>query len=287
VTPRRRARLALGAAGLLAIVAAGGCGAETDGGAEYAALGDSYSSGAGIAPVADAGCARSTADFGSLVARRMGYASFEDASCGGATTTDLRTGQVTRGADNRPQLDAVGPRTRLVTLTLGLNDRGLATKLLVPCLTAPGRAPSDACKVLLGANDADADKTYAAAADRLRTALRSIRKAAPRTRIVLVGYPRIFPDEGSCPDRVPIVEAMVPRVRRALEVVNEDWKAVAASVGADYVDTWSMSRGHDVCSADPWVNGATSAPGKAAPLHPFAAFHRAVADAIVGLLKTS
>jgi lysophospholipase L1-like esterase len=287
---RRRVRSTLGIAGVvLALTVPMGCSRSagaTGTGAVYAALGDSYSSGAGIAPVADASCYRSGADFGALVAKRMGYTPFEDVSCGGAATDNLLRPQATQGADNGPQLDAVGSRTRLVTLTLGLNDSGLSSVLLYGC-QAPTGVPSDYCKLLVQSSPAQAEKGFSAAADRLEKALRAIRRAAPSARIVLVGYPRLYPDAGSCPDRVPMAEQMVPVLRDAMETINDKWKRAAADVGADYVDTWSMSEGHDLCSADPWVNGAQDKPGIAAPMHPYPAFHQAVADAIVALLKGS
>jgi hypothetical protein len=102
--------------------------------------------------------------------------------------------------------------------------------------------------------------------------------------VVLVGYPRILPDSGDCPDRLPLAPAMEPRLRAVMKQIDDGWRRAAAAVGVDYVDTWAMSRGHDVCSSDPWVNGASDVAGEAAPLHPFPAFHRAVADAIVALL---
>jgi lysophospholipase L1-like esterase len=260
-----------------------GCGAgrPTAHGATYAALGDSYSSGAGIAPVSDAACERSSANFGSLVAEELGYDSFEDVSCGGATTEDLTTAQA--GAADSPQLDAVGKQTRLVTLTLGLNDQKLSSSLLYACL-APDGEPSVWCQQLLAAPKTGVDQVITAAAQRVEAALRAIHRKAPRARIVLVGYPHYLPDHGDCPDRLPLVPAMEPRIRLALELANERWREAADRVGADYVDTWTLTRGHDVCSADPWINGATTVPGKAAALHPFEAYHRAVAKAIVDLL---
>ena len=64
-----------------------------------------------------------------------------------------------------------------------------------------------------------------------------------------------------------------------------DAQGRAAGVGADYVDTYALSKGHDVCSDDPWLNGAVDKPGQAVALHPFEAFHQAVAAAILRLLK--
>ena len=40
------------------------------------------------------------------------------------------------------------------------------------------------------------------------------------------------------------------------------------------------SRGHDVCSDDPWVNGAVTQPTRALAYHPFAVEQQAVADLV-------
>ncbi|HEX2896305.1 MAG TPA: SGNH/GDSL hydrolase family protein [Marmoricola sp.] len=283
---RRRARRT-GAllVALAALGAAASCGgSDHRDGAEYAALGDSVSAGAGIAPVVDDGCLRSGRNFASLVAERTHYSSFEDVTCSGATTSNLLRPQLTSGATNDPQLDAVGPRTRLVTLSIGLNDDQLTYALLGACLAPSGQA-SSSCGQVLGASPQVVESTLTAAAGRVRDSLRLIRRSAPKARIVLVGYPRYLPDAGSCPDRYPILPAMEAPLRSAWQEVDQLWKAAAASAGADYVDTYALSEGHDLCSADPWVNGTTDLPGKAAALHPFAAFHEAVADRIVQLLQ--
>ncbi len=47
-----------------------------------------------------------------------------------------------------------------------------------------------------------------------------------------------------------------------------------------YVDVWSASQGHDVCSADPWINGQFTDPIRAAGFHPFANEQLAVAGLI-------
>lgn len=263
----------------------GGCGGSDSSGATsgaYVALGDSYSSGAGIAPVRDAACARSGRNYASLVAQRMHAASFTDVTCGGARTTDLVHGQA--HTDNPAQLDPLDRHTRLVTLTLGLNDDNLSGELLFACLSTTG-TPSAPCRQVLDVPPSAVDSAVREAAERVAAALRLVREQAPRARIVLVGYPRILPDVGDCPARLPLVPAMEPLLREVLRKIDEAWRRAAASVGADYVDTWAMSRGHDVCSSDPWVDGAAGVPGEAAPLHPFPSFHRAVADAIVALLR--
>ena len=289
MSTRTLSRAGVVATVVAALMACAGCGGGSSstpaGGVVYAALGDSSSSGAGIAPIVQQSCQRSKVDFGALVASKLRYTSFKDRSCAGAMTTNLQSPQL-GAAINDPQLDAVGSRTRLVTLTIGLNDGKVAFGLLSACLAPDGQQPSALCRQVLDMSPATLDAQLSSGAQRVQDALRLIRKSAPSARVVLVGYPRFFPDTGTCPDRVPMVPQMVPTVVSAFKRVDQLWRKAAAAAGADYVDTWRMSKGHDVCSDDPWVNGATPAPGRAAALHPFAAFHRAVAAAIVKLVQT-
>jgi len=283
--PLRRSASAL--AVLLALAPLAACGAADPPkphGAVYAALGDSESAGAGIAPTADSGCLRSARNYPALVAKKMKFSSFEDVTCSGAMTTNMLRAQFTDDATNDPQLDALGSRTRVVTLTIGLNDDKLAFGLLAACVS-PSGDPSDVCRTVLAASDQRVDEQLTKAARRVEDTLKLIRKTAPKARVILVGYPRYLPDSGSCPDRYPVVAAMAPRLRSALDVVNEKWRAAAANAGAEYVDTYALSKGHDVCSGDPWVNGSRDQPGKAVALHPFEEFHEAVAKRIVALLE--
>jgi len=94
---------------------------------EYVALGDSYASGPVIAPqLADpAGCLRSGRDYPHLVAQAIGL-QLTDATCGGATTTDMTGPQTIADGLVGPQIDAVQPHTALVTLTVGGDDLGFS-----------------------------------------------------------------------------------------------------------------------------------------------------------------
>jgi hypothetical protein len=46
----------------------------------------------------------------------------------------------------------------------------------------------------------------------------------------------------------------------------------------------AASRGHDICSSDPWVNGRVTRRGVALAYHPFLAGMRADADRVVATL---
>lgn len=274
------------AAGALAGITA--CGADpTKGPAEidtYVSLGDSYSSGVGLLPVSDEVCNRSSINYPSLVAKRFGFADFIDATCAGASSKDLFTAQTNAKGSNPPQLDQVPEDADLVTIGMGLNDNGLSIALLYPCLEVNGQVAAS-CDVYLQQPNSVFDTAIATMAGSVRADLDDIREKAPDARIVLVGYPRLLPDDATCPDEVPVVEAAAVRIRYSLKKVNEALQDAARKAKVDYVDMYTASAGHDACAGDDrWVNGQNIEVGKAQAYHPFAAYHRAVADRLVTLL---
>ena len=90
----------------------------------YVALGDSYSAASGVLPLdltAPLNCARSTLNYGHLIAKKPGFTD-TDVTCGGAETTHFFTAQY----PNAPaQLNAINASTDLVTMTIGGNDSGV------------------------------------------------------------------------------------------------------------------------------------------------------------------
>lgn len=67
---------------------------------------------------------------------------------------------------------------------------------------------------------------------------------------------------------------------RLVEAVSD----AATEADVEYVDVWTPSEGHDICSDDPWVNDVTDGPEGAYNLHPFPAHQAAVADLILDIL---
>ena len=100
--------------------------------------------------------------------------------------------------------------------------------------------------------------------------------------MLVVGYPQIVAAGKVC-DRLPLAAgdyAYAERVNRALtEIVG------AASSDSTYVDIFAASKGHDVCSTDPWVNGSVNDQKRAAAYHPFAVEQKAVADLVLAAVK--
>lgn len=283
--PRRGALLA--AAFVLLLT---GCGTEeqpapkSSGITRMVALGDSYAAGPGISPVADQVCYRSAANYAALAADELGVGDFEDVTCGGATTANLVKGQEKDGQVINPaQLSAVTAPTELVTIGMGLNDSGLSVTLLYICLPALNQA--EACAKYLDTPDSVLHRALDQVVNQVRLSLESIKERAPQAKVILVGYPHMLPERGSCPDRLPLDGKSATRLRWVLEEVNADYRKVAADLGVTYLDMYTASTGHDVCSASPWVNGVRDAGTKGAPLHPTPAFERAVADRIVAVAR--
>ena len=232
----------------------------TDG--QYVALGSSFAAGIGLGPRAPASpvqCFRSTGGYPALVAQRTGLR-LVDMSCSGSTTEHiLHGGQMLLG----PQLAAIGPQARLVTITSGGNDIGYVGDLM---------AASGSMGPLAGwANGpikSAADRPYAKVAANLEQIVRQVRKRAPKARIVIVSYPALMPREGNCAATgVSNAQADISR-SVAARLVAVTRNAAAASDVA-FVDMDALSVGHDICSGSPWVNGA--APGTGTAFHPNAA----------------
>ncbi|MCK9895190.1 SGNH/GDSL hydrolase family protein [Frankia sp. AgB32] len=219
-------------------------------GGRYVAMGSSFAAGPGIGRDIGAGCGRSARNYPHLVAQRLGFA-LTDVTCSGATTTNLLT---TPQRGHPPQVDAVTPDTRLVTITVGGNDLGYSAAT-AECAgaTAAGRS----CAALLPSPAATA-----AAAVRLRgnltRLLRAIDTAAPGVLVYLVSYPRIFPDPPvTCPDNV-ISTADTRTLAGMGGTLEQTLRQVATERGIPLVDAYAASAGRDVCAAANvrWVEGS-------------------------------
>jgi lysophospholipase L1-like esterase len=248
----------------------------------YVALGDSYTA-APLVPSmrGDDGCFRSTHNYPSLVAARLDVPDFRDHSCGGATTGDLTAPQQ---SGVPPQLDAVDAHTDLVTLGIGGNDEDVFGRLVLLCATLGQRDPTGApCTRAAGRDPASLDTVMAGVQRRITAALQTIHRRAPRATVLVVGYPKIFPDHGTCAD-LPFARGDYPFAVRVNRRLDDALEAAARAGGARFVDVWDASVGHDVCSDTPWINGARTLPDQAAAYHPFGVEQQAVARLVLAAL---
>jgi hypothetical protein len=93
---------------------------ESLAGQRYVAIGSSFAAGPMLPPAkggAPARCGQSMNNYPTLLAERFGMI-LTDRSCSGATTNNV----LGPWGDIPPQINAVTPQTRLVTVTIGGND---------------------------------------------------------------------------------------------------------------------------------------------------------------------
>jgi lysophospholipase L1-like esterase len=253
----------------------------------YVALGDSFTAGP-LIPTTDlaGGCARSDHNYPSLVADDLDVKKFVDVSCSGAKTRDL-TGVQRPFGDSRvpPQLRALTPDTTLVSLGIGGNDLDLFATLIGTCTRLRSADPQGSpCARQLAANGPDLDTAIGTISTRVATALRTIRARAPRAKVVLVGYLRLVPDRGTCVG-LPLAAGDYAEGRRISETLDRALRRAARRTNVTFVDMYAASRGHDICSKDPWVNGSVTNRQRALAYHPFASGMRAVAREVSSALR--
>ncbi|MEV5507990.1 SGNH/GDSL hydrolase family protein [Streptomyces orinoci] len=222
--------------------------AEARNGVSYAALGDSVSSGqgAGSYDPSSPQCLRSARAYPALWAARHHPDRFLFAACSGATTSDVIN----------KQLPGVKQGVTLVSITAGVNDIGLRD-----VLTACTLGGDQICLDHVARARTAVERTLPA---RLDAVYRAIRERAPRARVVVLGIPRPFTQDG-CP-----MGLMTGRSERALNEaavrVNAVTRERALAHGLAFGDVVPAFTGHEICSGHPWIGGLSL-------LHPDGAYH--------------
>ncbi|MEU0498421.1 SGNH/GDSL hydrolase family protein [Mycobacterium sp. NPDC006124] len=253
-------------------------------GPSYVAMGDS----AAAAPLVPdqappVGCLKSTNDYPSVLARRIGAASFADVTCSGARTEDLVSrSQPTRTGPVPPQLAAVTADTQLVTVTIGGNAVDLPT-IAATCRRTSLDVPPCSPKLTAGGVDAistaiDDD------ADGWANLVDAIRDKAPLARVVLVGYGTYVRPEGCFPAE-PINPVDAAYFQAKVDELDDRLARVATDRGAEFFDLRPLTVGHDICAApqDRYFEGFAPV-SPAAPLHPNGAGALAVGTALADYL---
>lgn len=251
----------------------------------YVALGDSFTA-APLVPDTDLadGCFRSDGNYPALVAERLAVEELVDVSCSGAATRDLEARQRTvRDATVPPQLRALSPDADLVTLGIGGNDLGVF-HTLVTCSRLRHRDPAGSpCATSLAGRGVDLVARARAVGPRVERALGLVRRRAPGATVVLVGYPRLVPDEGHCRD-LPFAAGDYDFAVRVSRTLNAALARAARRTDVGFVDLHRASAGHDICAEQAWVNGRRTVRGVALAYHPVADGMEAAADEVVDLL---
>lgn len=203
----------------------------------YVALGDSYSSGAGAGDYLPGpkGCKRSNRAYPVLWASAHGTTSFAFPACNGAGTKDVLSGQ----------LGPLGPRTRLVTLTVGGSDSGFASVMAICDLGGTSRCLSTVARAR-----SKVDGTLVRNLDRLYSA---IRDRAPAAHVVVLGYPHLYHLHGSC--EVGLQDRARAAVNDGVDHLDTVIARRAAAHGFTFADVRGTFAGHEICSRSPWMHG--------------------------------
>lgn len=245
----------------------------------YAALGDSAAAAPGVPWQKDARCRRSDHNYPSLVAAALRAAPFTDATCTGATTADLAETQV----------GAVRRDTTLVTLTVGGNDVGFAS-VVARCSTLGLMHPAGTpCRdaYVTEAGDDELGQRIAATEPKVTGVLRLVHRRAPHARVLLVGYPRLIPDDHrGCRPRELFADADLPYLDRFENRLNAMLRRAAADGGAVFVDNHRAGATHDLCrpAGVRWAEAIVPT-SPALPFHPNALGERAMAGAVLRALR--
>jgi lysophospholipase L1-like esterase len=252
---------------------------------EYVALGSSFGAGPGIAPVdphAPVLCNRSAANYAHLLSAKRNL-NLTDMTCSGATAIDvLDGGQFFQG----PQIDALRPTTKLVTATVGGNDISYLGNLFAWSCKSQPKAISEVWRLLIckaTPDDVVQQKIKNLEASMLRIA-DEVHQRSPQARLVFVDYTTVVPDIGQCPDRLPLTTGELDQARALSDRLKAITLDAAKRSGATLVEASEVTKGHDICSADPWVFGWTMplTPLNFGPMgfHPTDKAMREIADAI-------
>ncbi|MGK8465633.1 SGNH/GDSL hydrolase family protein [Nocardia cyriacigeorgica] len=250
------------------------------GGAEYVALGDSGAATAGVVdidPTAPLACIRSNSNAPTLVARQLGL-ELDDRTCSSAKIPDLTRSQSLGVA---PQVEALGPDTRIVTLHIGANDANMTRYILGGCHA--GLATGGCAAAADPQWDADIDAiapAYAAALD-------EISRRAPQATIFVDGWPTYL-GESSCAAMLGLRDADARYIQSKFARLNTVVAREAAAHGAIYLDTIAASPPAGMC-ADPAVRwfDPILADQTLLPYHPTPEGHRGVADLIAAAITRS
>ena len=255
------------------------------------ALGDSYTAG-DILPLSltsqPVGCLRSPRSYPAKVAKALG-AELVYAACGGAGVKEMTQAQKTYLGTNPPQLNALAPDDRLVMLTLGGDDMGFLNVLdecMKLSITNPFGSPCES-HYTSGTTDQLAARVTSEV-PRLAAVLDAIRARAPGARVLVVGYPDMFPQQGGCWPAVPITAGDVAYLRGIEAQINGMLAQAAAVAGDTFVDTYTPTTGHDFCQDAEVRDVEGLIPGSlTAPFHPNARGQAAMAAAILAALGTT
>jgi lysophospholipase L1-like esterase len=197
-------------------------------GANYVALGDSYSSGVGAGGESGS-CSRSSNAYPQLWANGHSPASFQFVACSGAKTTDVINNQ----------LSALSSSTTLVSITIGGNDLGFSS-IMIDC----NLYSDSTCVNEINAAENTAKTKLPGWLDTLYS---DIRAKAPNAKVVVLSYPRFYDlSAWWCPGLSSTKRSKINEGADVLDTVIKG--EVAKYANFSFADVRSrFANGHEIC----------------------------------------
>jgi hypothetical protein len=269
-----------------------GCGA-------YFALGDSYSSGEGTNNYDYQGppCDRGSGAWPSLLAQEYpavpSLTGETFIACSGDKTYQILNG---RPGESTPQATVLKNRTNssgppgLVTVTAGGDDLGFAP-ILETCVKWGIIGDNSHCLATLRAAEDEVDST--GFLHTLRDFYQTIASdAGGKSNIVVAGYPNLFPlpsfgnDVRAALHCAGWLRGNAPSVLNEFAVgqaeLNSTIALAAAEAGVRFVELGDLFPGHELCTADAWINALR--PFYSGAGHPNEAGQQAIASDVAAQL---
>jgi DNA-binding beta-propeller fold protein YncE len=233
----------------------------------YFALGDSYSAGAGVPPYLPPsdtdGCDRSALAWPYIVNTDLGFSRFSFHACTGSVVQDLiRTNPQTQ---EPRQEQGLGADTQLVTLTWGGNNANFADVMRTCIFNA-------ACQVIWQnvVNGMISRMGNPKDSISLAKLYERIASDAPNAMVIVMGYPRFFPQNPPLVCYTGLTLAGVPFFFYQPQMIWIDSEiqsmdnTIANAVTQAHIDGYKNVRyvgesygaftGHEMCTADPYYN---------------------------------
>lgn len=230
-------------------------------------------------------CLHAPTSWPTRLSERMGLAGapdFVDASCSGSTIASGQGWWLVHEVAEAAKQQAFGPETEVIAVQTGMNDVWSRTNTasMITSLQSCVFNFVDGC----GLEAAEQGRfteyrnvTGRLYADRIREVITYMRYYAPNARIMLVGYPELFPaaQEHVCVNVLGAGRVVQPRGRAVTEYLDRldtAQRQAAELLGLEFVDIRSVTAGHGLCAAEPWLNGFLDPAADIAgmPFHPSA-----------------
>ncbi|MEU1985591.1 SGNH/GDSL hydrolase family protein [Nocardia sp. NPDC019395] len=240
-------------------------------------------------------CLHAPTSWPNQLSERMGLAgtpNFVDASCSGSTIASGDGWWLVHEVAEAAKQQAFGTKTDVIAIQTGMNDVWSRdnTQSMISSLQSCVFNFVDGCGLEAADQGRFTDyrnvtgEIYAGA---IREVITYMRYYAPNARIMLVGYPELFPagQEHVCVNTLGAGQVVQPRGRAVTEYLdrlNIAQRDAAQLLGLEFVDLRPVTAGHGLCSADPWLNGFFDPAADVAgiPFHPSAKGDEVAAEAV-------